>query len=89
MPKRSAAGRPPAGVRPGEKSSDYHQLTLRIPPETLRQLDAIAGTLFVPRWRVVVQAVAAYVREGATLSDEQVRAVRAVMKLQAKSGDNS
>lgn len=77
-----AAGRPPAGVRPGEKSSEYHQLTLRMPPESLRQLDAIAGALRLPRWRVVALAVAAYVGAGPALSDAQVRAVRAVLKAQ-------
>jgi predicted transcriptional regulator len=82
MLKRARGGRPPAGVRPGEKSSEYHQLTLRIPPEALRHLDALAGVLTLPRWRVVVQAVAAYAREGAPLSDDQARAVRAVLRAQ-------
>ena len=84
MAKRARMGRPPAGVRPGEKSSDYHQLTLRIPPETLRHLDAVTGVLMQPRWRVVALAVAAYVREGPSLSDDQVRAVRAVQRAQAR-----
>jgi predicted transcriptional regulator len=83
MAKRRG-GRPPAGLRPGEKSSEYHQLTLRIPPETLRQLDAAAGALSFPRWRVVVQAVAAYVREGPGLNDDLLRAARAVLRAQSK-----
>jgi hypothetical protein len=77
-------GRPAAGVRPGEKSSEYHQLTLRIPPETLGQLDAVAGTLKLPRWRVVVQAVAAYIGDGPSLADDQLRAARGVLRVQAK-----
>jgi hypothetical protein len=64
-------------------SSTYHQLTLRIPDEPLAVLDALAGVLRLPRWRVVVQAVAAYVGEGTALSDDQLRAVRAVLKAQA------
>lgn len=86
MAKRKA-GRPPAGVQPGEKSSTYHQLTLRIPHEPLAQLDALAGVLRLPRWRVVAQALAAYVGEGSTLSDEQLRAVRVVAKVHAKESD--
>lgn len=81
MAKRPAVGRPPAGVRPGEKSSDYHQLTLRMPPESVRQIDALAFALKQPRWRLVALAVAAYVREGPSLSDAELRAVRAVLKV--------
>jgi hypothetical protein len=44
----------------------------------------MAGALTVPRWRAVVQAVAAYVREGSALSDDQLRAVRAVLRAQSK-----
>jgi len=85
MAKRAKGGRPPAGLRPGEKSSSYHQLTLRIPPEALRHLDAAAGALNLPRWRIVTQAVAAYVRDGPAPSEEEIRAIRAVMRAQAKA----
>ena len=86
MAKKKRAGRPPAGLVPGEKSSAYQQLTLRIPREPLGQLNAVAGVLRLPRWRVVVQAVAAYVGDGPGLTDEQRRAVRAVLKAHTAAG---
>ena len=74
-------GRPSTGMRPGEKASLYRRFTLRLPPETVAELDAAAGALRRPAWRVVVDAIKAYVGSGPALTDEERRAVRVVLKL--------
>jgi hypothetical protein len=52
-------GRPPTGVRPGERLTDYKQVTVRLPPDTVGQLEALARTLEQPQWRVVTEAITA------------------------------
>ena len=59
--RRPGAGRPTAGLRPGEKSSEYQRLTMRLPPESVVLLKAIARTVDQPGWRVMVDALQAYV----------------------------
>jgi hypothetical protein len=74
-------GRPATGVRPGEKVSQYRRFMLRLPDDVRAELEAAAGALKQPAWRVVVDAIRAYVGSGPALSDEQKRVVRAVLKL--------
>ena len=74
-------GRPTTGVRPGEKVSEYQRFTVRLPDDVRAELDAAAGVLQLPAWRVLVDAVRAYVGTGPGLTDEQKRVVRAVLKL--------
>lgn len=62
-------GRPPAGPS-GEATSGYPMLTVRLPPATKATLKALALQQTVPLWRVVEQAVAAYV---ATLPADERR----------------
>lgn len=50
-----------------------------MPPETIKQLDAIAGAFTLPRWKAVTRAVAAYVNPADRLSEAQLRAVRVVL----------
>jgi hypothetical protein len=57
---RGRAGRPPTGLRPGERLIDYKQVIVRLPPETVTQLETLSQTLAQPQWRVVVDAIAAY-----------------------------
>ena len=40
--------------------ADYHQLTIGVPPETDRLLDAAAFALNRPRWRLMVAAGPAF-----------------------------
>jgi len=75
-------GRKPTGYRPGEKVSDYQRLTVRLPDDVRAELDATAGALRRPQWRVLIDAIRAYAGTGPGLSDEQKRVVRAVLKLQ-------
>jgi hypothetical protein len=59
--RRARLGRPPLGEN-GEKVSDYPQVLIRLPPQTKALLDALSGVTGTPIWRLVDQAVAAYVR---------------------------
>ena len=59
---RTRAGRPPAGAR-GEMVSTYHQLTIRLPDETVGLLRAIGGIFHEPMWRVVERSVNAFVEQ--------------------------
>jgi hypothetical protein len=52
-------GRPPTGVRPGELASQYKQVIVRLPPETVAQLAKLSVSRGQPQWRVVVDAIAA------------------------------
>lgn len=77
-------GRPTTGIRPGERASDYKRFAIRLPDDVRRDLEAAAGALRRPAWRVVVDAIRAYVGNGEPLTDEERRAVRVVMKLHEK-----
>lgn len=67
-PKRRS-GRPPAGLRPGERVSDYPQLSTRIPAEAYERLQALATIHGVPQWRIISEALDRYIRE--LTADEQ------------------
>jgi len=79
--KRQYPGRPTTGIREGEKVSEYPRFTMRLPDDVRAELEAAAGALQLPAWRVVIDAIRAYVGSGPALSDEQKRVVRAVLKL--------
>ena len=81
---RPGAGRPTTGIRPGEKVSSYRRFTMRLPDDVRAELEAAAGALKQPAWRVVIDAIRAYVGSGPGLSDEERRAVRVVLKLHEK-----
>ena len=60
---RRPAGRPPAGMKRGdkvEKVRGYRTLTLRVPPETRCMLTALSETKGLPMWQLVNEAVQAY-----------------------------
>jgi hypothetical protein len=82
--KARAVGRQPTGIRPGEKVSDYKRLTVRLPDDVRAELDAAAGALKRPQWRVLIDAIRAFVGSGPTLTDDERRVVRAVLKLHDK-----
>ena len=89
MPKRlgkppGAPGRARTGIQPGERVSDYQRMTIRLPANVRLELRAASGALGLPEWRVIVNAIQAYAGSGPALSDEQRRAVRAVLKLHSK-----
>ena len=56
---RRKVGRPPAGLQPGERVSDYKRITLWMPPTAKQELEAVSRFLGRPQWAVVVEALAA------------------------------
>jgi predicted transcriptional regulator len=61
--------------------TDYKRMTIRLPDEVRAALEAAAGTLKRPEWRVIVDAILADVGAGPGLTDDERRVVRAVVKL--------
>jgi predicted DNA-binding protein len=57
------SGRPPAGLRQGERVKDYPQVSLRLPPETKAKLQALSVVAATPQWRVVSAALECFFRE--------------------------
>ena len=82
--RRGVTGRPSQGLRAGERVRDYKRFTVRLPDDVRAELDAAAGALRRPGWRVLIDALRAYVGTGTPLSDEERRAVRVVLRLHEK-----
>ena len=61
-PKTTRLGRPPMG-RKGEKVSDYPQVMIRLPHDTKDVLEALSGLTGTPIWKLIDQAVDAYVKQ--------------------------
>lgn len=78
---RGTTGRRPTGINPGEKASEYPRFAVRLPEDVRAELQAAAGALRRPAWRVLVDAIRAYVGSGPSLSDEERHAVRVVLRL--------
>ena len=78
---RGTVGRRPTGINPGEKVSDYRRFAVRLPDDVRAELEAASGALHKPAWRVVIDAIRAYVGSGPELTDDERRVVRAVLKL--------
>ena len=86
--KRRTSGRPPSGVRHGERVRDYPQVTLRLPPETKAKLYALSLVTAAPQWRVVNAALECFFRERS--ESEQKRVIKAVAEqlvARSKSAD--
>jgi hypothetical protein len=66
------SGRPPAGVRKGERVKDYPQTSLRLPPETKAKLHALSRVSGTPQWRVVSAALECFFRERSATEQRQV-----------------
>ncbi len=77
---RGMVGRRPTGLRPGEKSSTYKRLTVRLPGDTQAALSAVSRVVSRPVWRIMVDAVAAYVGDGPPLSETDRRLARALLR---------
>jgi hypothetical protein len=76
-----SAGRPPTGVRAGEKASEYPRVTMRLPADALDLMRAIGGVVHEPAWRVVVAALEAYAGSRPPLSLDARKAVVAVRRV--------
>jgi hypothetical protein len=69
---RRRSGRPPAGVRAGERVKDYPQTSLRLPPEIRAKLQALSHVIGAPQWRVVSAAVECLFRASSRSARRQV-----------------
>lgn len=92
MAKRRATanpgGRPPTGLKPGEKSSDYLRLSVRVPPDDFVLLDAASAALAQPQWKIVVDAVRAFVKNQSPAVQRQIaelQKTRGPVKLQRRT----
>ena len=56
---RGLRGRKPTGRR-GELVSEYKQVTVRLPPETVAALENLAELESRPQWQVMADAIEAY-----------------------------
>jgi predicted DNA-binding protein len=61
--ERRRIGRPPAGARAGEKVKDYPQLSIRLPADVKAKLQALSVIASRPQWRIITDAIDAYLRE--------------------------
>ena len=66
------SGRPPAGLRQGERVKDYPQTSLRLPPETKAKLYALSRVSRTPQWRVVSAALELFFRERSAAEQRKV-----------------
>jgi predicted transcriptional regulator len=66
-------GRPPTGLRPGERLSDYKRITVRLPPCPVGRIETLAGDLQITPWRVMVQALDAYADAQAEMNAGRAR----------------
>ena len=60
--------------------ADYHQLTIRVPPDTKRLFDAASFALNRTPWRLVVDALNCYLLEGQALRGEDRQKVQPVYR---------
>jgi PAS domain S-box-containing protein len=60
-PGTRGRGRPAAGLK-GQRTSEYPQLSVRLPPETRAALCALAEVQGRPMWRVLMDALSAWER---------------------------
>ena len=77
--KPARLGRPPVGSK-GEKVSDYPQVMIRLPHATKDVLEALSGLTGTPVWRLIDQAVDAYVKQ---LSDAERKLLASVRQRRA------
>lgn len=66
------SGRPPAGVRQGERVKDYPQTSLRLPPEIKAKLYALSRVSATPQWRVVTAALECFFQDRSDAEQRQV-----------------
>jgi hypothetical protein len=60
--RRHRSGRPPAGARPGEKVSEYPQLSVRVPPDMKLKLGALSVLQSKPQWRIMLESMDCFIR---------------------------
>jgi predicted DNA-binding protein len=78
---RRRVGRPPAGARAGEKVKDYPQLSIRVPEDAPKKLQAMSQITGRPQWRVINDAIECYFRER---SEAERRTIEDLMRSRAR-----
>jgi predicted DNA-binding protein len=85
---RRPIGRPPAGAREGEKVKDYPQLSIRLPLEVKRKLQALSMVSSQPQWRLISEAIECYLKarpqSEQQLVDDLVKRTRATARRPAR-----
>jgi hypothetical protein len=74
---RQRVGRPPAGVRAGEKVGNYPQLSVRVPAEMKLALGALSVIQSKPQWRIVLESIECHIR---SLSESDRRRLQELVK---------
>jgi predicted transcriptional regulator len=69
---RRRTGRPPAGVKAGEKVKDYPQLSIRVPVELKARLHALSAVTGLSQWRVIVEAINCFFKDLPPTERDQV-----------------
>ena len=77
-------GRPAAGIK-GQRTSEYPQLSVRLPPETRAALCALAEAQSRPMWRVLVDALALWERRE---MGKELRSAIAELRTRARLSDS-
>jgi len=54
-------GRPAAGID-GDRVADYPQISLRVPHDVRKTLNAVSTLRGQPQWRIMIEALEGYVR---------------------------
>ena len=54
-------GRPAAGID-GDRVADYPQISLRVPHDVRRTLNAVSTVRGQPQWRIMIEALREYMR---------------------------
>ena len=54
-------GRPAAGLH-GDKVAEYPQISLRVPPDVRKTLNAVSAVSSQPQWRVIMEALDVYIK---------------------------
>lgn len=80
---RRSVGRSATGFD-GDKASEYPKLTLRVPPHTKRQLEALSTLRGQPIWRIITEMTTEFVGK---LPDGERRAVRLFTGYMAEARD--
>jgi len=55
---------------------------MRLPPDTIAELDAAARATGFPQWRVIVEAVRTFYGKAPGLTPEQLRIARGILRLE-------
>ena len=82
--RRRGPGRPPGGVREGEHVSAYEPFTVRLPRDVKALLRATSDVTDAPMWKVVHDAIGAYVKQLSATDRKLIHGLTARRRHKAK-----